>query len=185
MAKKVLVPIATGSEEIETACIVDVLRRANAEVIIASIYSELVVTMSRRMQFVADKLLADCLEEVYDLIVLPGGMPGAEYLRDDARLIALLKKQKQAGKLLAAICAAPAVIFGHHKFDEGGINMTAYPGMEDLFAHAEVLTDGVVVDKNFITSQGPGTALAFAIKLVEMLYDKQKAIAIAKAMLIE
>jgi len=184
VSKKVLVPIGIGSEEIETSCIVDVLRRVNAEVTVASVHDDAIVTMSREMKFVADKLLIDCLDEVYDLIVLPGGMPGAENLRDNMNLIELLKKQKESGRWLAAICASPSVIFGHHHLDEN-IKMTVYPGLEHFFNCAIIQHDSVVVDKNFITSQGPGTALAFSLKLVEILYDKETAQTIAKSMLID
>ena len=107
MSKKVLVPIANGTEEIEAACIIDTLRRAGAEVTVASV-DDLQVTASRGMKLVADARISDCVSQTYDCIALPGGMPGAEHLRDSAPLIEKLKQQKQAGRLYGAICASPA-----------------------------------------------------------------------------
>jgi 4-methyl-5(b-hydroxyethyl)-thiazole monophosphate biosynthesis len=180
MAKKVLVPIADGIEEIETMSIVDVLRRAEATVIIASITDDLQITAAHEIKIVADKLLTDCINETYDLIVLPGGMPGAEHLRDCPELITMLKQQQQENRLYAAICASPAVVLQHHGLLPG-IRATCHPSMWDQLAIKD--ESRVVVDKNCITSQGPGTALEFAIKLVELVYNKEKAEQIAKAMI--
>jgi len=94
------VPIANGSEEIEAVCIIDVLRRAGAEVTVASV-DELQVTASRGVKLVADKRMVSCVETTYDLIVLPGGMPGAEHLRDSKPLVNLLKRQQEEGRLYA------------------------------------------------------------------------------------
>ena len=118
MDKKVLVPIADGTEEIEAVTLIDVLRRAGVQVTVASV-SALQVTASRGVKLVADKLIADCKNEPYDLIVLPGGMPGAEHLRDCTALIALLKAQQQGGKLYGAICASPAVALAPHGLLDG------------------------------------------------------------------
>ena len=128
MAKKVLVPIADGSEEIEAVCIIDTLRRAGAEVTVASV-DKLQVTASRGVKLVADALIADCAGQTYDCIALPGGMPGAEHLRDSAELIEMLKKQKQAGRLYAAICASPAVVLQHHGLMEK-VRATCFPGLQ-------------------------------------------------------
>ena len=113
MAKRVLVPIANGTEEIEAACIIDTLRRAGAEVTVASV-DGLQITASRGMKMVADARISDCVNQTYDCIALPGGMPGAEHLRDSAPLIEKLKQQKQAGRLYGAICASPAVVLQPH-----------------------------------------------------------------------
>ena len=111
MSKKILVPIANGTEEIEAVCIIDVLRRAESSVTVASV-DELQVTASRGVKLVADKLIGDCVDETYDSVVLPEGMPGAEHLRDSKDLQRILKRQKKEGKLYGAICAAPAVVNG-------------------------------------------------------------------------
>jgi 4-methyl-5(b-hydroxyethyl)-thiazole monophosphate biosynthesis len=116
MSKRVLVPIADGSEEIETTCITDTLTRFGARVTVASVKpgGDLLCTMSRGIKIMADVSIDDAAKEEYDLVVLPGGMPGAEHLRDSKMLISILQKQKAAGKRYAAICAAPAVALASH-----------------------------------------------------------------------
>ena len=183
MSKKVLVPIADGSEEIETACIVDVLRRADANVTVASV-NKLQVTASRGMKLVADKLIPECVQNTYDLIVLPGGMPGAEHLRDSKELVEMLKRQQNDGRLYAAICASPAVVLHHHGL-LARRKATAYPGFAEQFENTEAIDSRVVVDGNCITSRAPGTAMEFALKLVEILYGEQKAKDIARSMLVD
>ena len=183
MSKKVLVPIADGCEEIETACIVDVLRRAGADVTITSV-GELQVTASRGMKLVADQLISECVQNTYDLIVLPGGMPGAENLSNSKELVEMLKRQQNDGKLYAAICASPAVVLHHHGL-LAQRKATAYPGLAEQFENTEAIDSRVVVDGNCITSRGPGTAMEFALKLVEILYGEQKAREIAQSMLVD
>ena len=181
MSKDVLVPIADGCEEIETACIIDVLRRADADVTVASV-GNLQVTASRGMKLVADRLIADCVNNTYDLIALPGGMPGAERLRNSNELTEMLKHQQQDGKLYAAICASPAVVLNHHGL-LADRKATAYPGFAEQLANTESIESRVVVDNNCITSRGPGTAMEFALKLVEVLYGEQMAKNVADSML--
>ncbi len=188
MSRKALVPIANGSEEIEAVCIIDTLRRAEVEVTVASISGELLITASRRTKIQADAQIVDCVGEEYDLIVLPGGMPGAEHLRDCAIVIDMLKMQRNAGKLYGAICASPAVALLPHGLLEGR-RATCFPSFRDRLEEAETVTaseERVVVDGNLVTSQGPGTAIEFALKLVELLYDDaEKARAIGQQMLIK
>ena len=182
MTKTVLVPIADGSEEVEAVCIIDTLRRAGAEVTVASVGS-LQVTASRGVKLVADALIADCVCQTYDCIALPGGMPGAEHLRDSAELIGLLKKQKQAGRLYAALCASPAVALRPHGLLDG-VKATCFPSFRDRLDPAYASDDRVVVDDHCVTSQGPGTALEFALKLVELLVGPAKAREVGSAMLV-
>ena len=182
MAKKVLVPIADGTEEIEAACIIDTLRRAGAEVTVASV-NQLQITASRGVKIVADVLIANCINETYDAIVLPGGMPGAEHLRDCAPLIAKLKEQRTSGRFYAAICASPAVVLHHHGL-LAGVKATCFPSCRSQLDPAYVSNDRVVVVANCITSQGPATAIEFALKLVELLVGPDKAQEVAKAMLV-
>ena len=183
MSKNVLVPIADGIEEIEAICIIDVLRRAGASVTVASV-GQLQITASRSVKLVADKLIADCLDITYDLIALPGGLPGAEHLRDSKHLQTMLKQQAAQGRLYAAICASPAVVLLHHGLLENR-KATCHPALADKLQNADNIDANVVVDGNVITSRGPGTALKFALKLVELLYDKQKADMVAEPMLID
>ncbi len=182
MAKTMLVPIADGTEEIEAACIIDTLRRAGIEVTVASV-GAVQVTASRGMKIVADVSIADCAGETYDCIALPGGMPGAEHLRDCAPLIATLKEQKDAGRLYAAICASPAVVLHPHGLLEG-IRATCYPAMQSRLDPRRVSPGRVVVDGNCVTSQGPATAIEFSLKLVELLVGPDKAKEVAQAMLV-
>jgi len=185
MSKKVLVPIANGTEEIEAACIIDTLRRAGADVTVASVETaSLQVSASRGMKLVADAGISDCVNQTYDCIVLPGGMPGAEHLRDSIPLIKLLKQQKQSGRLYGAICASPAVALQPHGLLDK-TRATCYPGMRDKLVPAYASNDAVVVDNNCVTSQGPGTAIAFALKLVELLFGARKAREVADAMLVQ
>jgi 4-methyl-5(b-hydroxyethyl)-thiazole monophosphate biosynthesis len=175
MSKKVLVPIADGSEELEAVCIIDILRRAGAEVTVASVSVDgLQVTASRGVKLVADRLIADCMDITYDLVALPGGMPGAEHLRDSKELELILRHQYEEGRLYAAICASPAVVFQPHGL-LAQRRATCHPGYVDHLENTEAVDSRVVKDGNCITSRGPGTAIEFSLKLVEMLYDEQKA----------
>lgn len=184
MAKNVLVPIADGSEEIEAVCIIDTLRRSGAQVTVASVMDRLEITASRGVKLVADKLIANCHNETYDAIALPGGMPGAENLRDSEELIALLKKQRQEGHIYAAICASPAVVFQHHGL-LAGKKATAHPNFVDRLDNQEAAEQRVVVDGNCVTSRGPGTAIEFALKVIELLFDVDKAQKVAEPMLVK
>ena len=181
MSKTVLVPIADGTEELEVVTIIDVLRRAGAEVTVASV-SSLQVTASRGVGLVADCLIADCTDKAYDMIALPGGLPGADHLRDCALLIDMLKTQKQAGRFYAAICASPAVALAPHGLLDDK-QATCYPSCADQLPDASQAQQRVVIDGNCITSQGPGTALEFALKLVGLLCGDSTARQVAGAML--
>ncbi len=189
MSKRVLVPIANGTEEIEAVTIIDGLRRANADVTVASVEDELQVTASRGVKLVADRLIVDCASEkdggaiTYDLIALPGGMPGAEHLRDAEPLIALLKRQQREDRLYAAICAAPVVVLQYHGLLTGR-RVTCHPAFAERLENDEFVEQRVVVDGQCVTSRGPGTALEFALKLVELLYDVHKAREIGEHMLV-
>lgn len=185
--KRVLVPIADDSEEIETSCITDTLTRFGASVTVASVKpdGELVCKMSRGIKFMADTTIDAAVKEEWDLIALPGGMPGAEHLRDSEPLIALLEKQKAAKKTYAAVCASPAVVFASKGLlPEDSATCYPAPGFREAIKAVES-NDEVVVSGNVITSQGPGTSLKFALQLGESLYGKEKADEIAAQMLVE
>ena len=182
MSKKVLVPIADGTEEIEAVCIIDVLRRAGASVTVASV-DELQVTASRGVKLVADKLITDCVDETYELVVLPGGMPGAEHLRDSKELETILRNQKQEERLYGAICASPAVVLQHHGLLDQR-RATCHPNFVGELKNTDLVESRVAVDGTCVTSRGPGTALEFALKLVEMLYGEEKAQEVAAPMVV-
>jgi len=180
--KQVLVPIAEGSEEIEAACITDVLKRAGAQVTVASVMPALQVKMSRGLNVVADCNIEECIGKDWDAVACPGGMPGAEYLRDSNALKDILLAQSEKGKVTAAVCASPAVVFQTHGLLTG--KATCYPNdnfkgiVGNNFQDEKVVQNG-----HIITSQGPGTSLQFALKIVEALYGEAKATEIARALL--
>ena len=161
---KVAVILANGFEEIEALTVVDVLRRAN--ITCHMVGFEDTVAGSHAIQVQADRVFDGNLSE-YDMIVLPGGMPGSAHLRDNEQLIAELQKCEQVGKKVAAICAAPIVL------NRAGLlkdkEFTCYDGVQEQIADGHYHKETVVVDGNIITSRGPATALAFAYNLVEQL----------------
>ena len=161
---KVAVILADGFEEIEALTVVDVLRRANITCHMVGFEAQ--VTGSHAIQVQADRVFDGDLSE-YDMIVLPGGMPGSANLRDHELLIAELQKCEQIGKKLAAICAAPIVL------NRAGLlkdkMFTCYDGVQEQIADGHYRKETVVVDGHLITSRGPATALAFAYNLVEQL----------------
>jgi 4-methyl-5(b-hydroxyethyl)-thiazole monophosphate biosynthesis len=179
MPVNVLVPIADGTEELEAVTIIDILRRAGANVIVAGV-TGITITASRGVKLIADANINDCLDMVYDLIALPGGIPGAEKLRDCDALSDLLKKQAQTGKMIAAICAAPQVILIYHGILKEH-RATGHPQFTNAIANKDAIEDRVVVDNNLITSRGAGSALEFSLKLVQMLFGQVKAKQVADA----
>lgn len=183
MAVNVLVPIADGTEEIEAVTIIDVLRRAEAQVTVASV-GALEVTASRGVKIVADCLIDTCKNQSFDLVVLPGGLPGAEHLRDNTTLKEILVRQQTAGGLYGAICAAPAVVLETHGLLENR-QATCHPGFVEGLKNTSAVASRVVVDGNCVTSRGPGTAMEFSLKLVELLFGKDKMQAVAAPMVID
>ncbi|MFA5292207.1 MAG: DJ-1 family glyoxalase III [Phycisphaerae bacterium] len=183
MSKKVLLAVADGIEELEAIAIIDCLRRTGADLTIASVQNKQITT-ARKVKITADCLITDCASNTYDLIALPGGLPGAEHLRDSKELVEMLKKQKSSGRLYAAICASPVVVFEHHGL-LADKKATCYTAMAGKLKNQQAVNQRVVVDGNCITSQGPGTALEFSIKLVELLFGIGKSQELAKAMLVK
>mmetsp|Transcript_30568 Transcript_30568/g.97775 ORF Transcript_30568/g.97775 Transcript_30568/m.97775 type:complete len:189 (+) Transcript_30568:28-594(+) len=181
---RVLVPIADASEEIELSCTTDTLVRGGVEVVTASVMPEgrLQVKCARGLTVVADKHIDECCKDEWDAIALPGGMPGAKHLSENARLTELLKAQVNAGKCTAAICAAPAVVLKAHGLLPASFTHFPAPPLKEKTGagYSESL---VVVDGCVVTSQGPGTALPFGLKLVELLVSREKAEEVAKGLL--
>jgi protein deglycase len=164
--KRVLVPLAEGFEELEAVTIIDVLRRAGIEVVIASLDAS-PVTGSHGIRISADTPLAALMEQDFDMIALPGGMPGADRLKKDARITEIVRRLHERGRPVAAICAAPMVLNAAGVLD--GRRATSYPGFLKDAKRATIVGDAVVVDRGVITSRGPGTALDFALALVTEL----------------
>ncbi|MFC1764500.1 DJ-1 family glyoxalase III [Planctomycetota bacterium] len=181
--KTALVPIADGTEEIEAVCIIDTLRRAGIRVTVASVM-DLQITASRGVKLMADTTIDSCTTHIYDLIALPGGMPGAEYLAASKPLIALLKAQKKAERLIGAICAAPAIVLQPNGLLAGTV-ATCYPSFQDHLESTLCSQDGVVVTGQTITGQGPGWALPFSLTLVEKLCGVSTRKDVAQGMLCE
>lgn len=173
MEKKVLVPVAQGTEEMEAVTIMDVLRRAGADVTVASVDDILTIKASRGLEFKADRLLSEVMDEEFDLIVLPGGVPGAMNLRDSKELEILLKRQADRKKYYAAICASPAVVLHTLGLVTPG-RVTCHPGFAGNIDNGNVLSDAVVRHGNCITGRGAGAACEFALSLVALLYSDEK-----------
>ena len=165
--------LAEGFEEIEGLMVVDLLRRAGITVDMVSISDSLTVTGPHKITVTADKLLKDIDFDSYELLVLPGGMPGTIHLGECEELCDALVKACESGKKIAAICAAPTV-FGHAGFLKGK-KACCYPDMEDGLFGAEVSYNEVEVDGNVITSRGMGTAIPFGLKLVALLQGQASA----------
>lgn len=170
MSRQVLVPLAPGFEEIETIAVVDILRRAGARVTLAGT-EEGPIKGSRGVLVVPDKLLTEVLEDEFDLIVLPGGQPGVTHLQKNADLIRLLKEMDRREKHIAAICAAPLVLRDAGLLESREI--TSHPSIQGQLAVPRYSDGRVVVDGRMVTSRSPGTALEFALKLVEILFGQE------------
>lgn len=169
---RVLVPLAQGCEELEAVTVIDLLRRAGIEVVSAGL-DDRPVRASRNIRLIPDTTLDEAMQSDFDMIVLPGGQPGADHLRDDPRILALLRRAAGAGKFTAAICAAPKVLAAAGLLD--GRRVTAYPGtLEDLdIPQVKLAREAVVRDGRVITSRGPGTAMDFALALIEALAGRE------------
>lgn len=176
---KVLVPLAQGCEELEAITIVDLLRRAEIEVVTAGLDTN-PVTASRGTVIVPDTDLDTALEDDYDMVVLPGGLPGADHLDNDERIKNILVKMANSEKFTAAICAAPKVLANAGILN--GKQATSYPGFLDQAENVNISNDAVVTDKKVITSRGPGTAMDFALILIESLAGKEKRDEVEKAL---
>ncbi|MBI5463246.1 MAG: DJ-1/PfpI family protein [Gammaproteobacteria bacterium] len=169
----VLVPLAQGCEELEAVTIIDLLRRAGIEVVSAGLDAQ-PVRASRGTVLIPDTTLDKVTEREFDMIVLPGGLPGADHLDRDPRVRALLTRTAAAGRYVAAICAAPKVLASAGLLDHR--TATSYPGTLDALKVPGLTycEDAVVQDGKIVTSRGPGTAMDFALVLIENLVGKDK-----------
>jgi 4-methyl-5(b-hydroxyethyl)-thiazole monophosphate biosynthesis len=172
---KVLVPLATGCEELEAITVIDLLRRAGIEVITAGLEAvPQAVRASRGTLLTPDASLDQALKQDYDMVVLPGGQPGADNLNADLRIRTLLQAMAQREKYIAAICAAPKVLA--HAGVLKGRRVTSFPGALDQTQLADVQYEetAVVQDGHILTSRGPGTAMDFALTIIEILAGRTK-----------
>lgn len=178
---KVYIFLADGFEEIEGLMVVDLLRRAEIDITMVSIMDTKKVTGAHGITIEADVLYDNVDFSQAKMLVLPGGMPGTKYLGEHKALVAMLKAFNDKNKLIAAICAAPSIL-GVNGILKGK-KATCYPGFEDKLVDALLSTDPVVKDQNVITSRGLGTAIPFALKIIELLKDKDTSELIAKSII--
>ncbi len=176
----ILIILADGFEEAEAVITIDVLRRMNFDVCIASLNENLVTVSSHNIKIIADKKLSDCKNDKFKAVVLPGGMPGSSNLAENKDVIELVQRINSEGALVCAICAAP-IALSHAGILEN-IKFTAYPGLNEYFK-TPPLPDMVVRDKNIITGKGPGAAFAFAREISHALGKDTSQV--AKGMLLE
>lgn len=184
MTKKVALFVENGSEELELIAPLDILRRANIHVDLISANNEDYITSSHTVKIIVDKKIND-IDNIlnYDAIVIPGGMPGSTLLRDNEKIIKFYQEMYNAGKLVAAICAAPIVL------SKAGIledkEVTSYPGFEkEISCKTYNNKKAVIVDKNVITAQGPAVSILFGYEIVNYLLQDDTAQNISNAILV-
>ena len=175
-----MVPLAEGFEEIEALTVIDVLRRAGIQVDTVGVVGSLILS-AHGVRMMVDKRLNEVNPDEYDAIILPGGHPGYTNLGRSSKVIDMIKKFNSQNKLIGAICGAPSVLAKEGLLDNK--KATIYPGNEKLLAYPR--DNPVVVDGNIITSQGPGTAMEFALKIVEKLLDIRTAQKLRKELVIK
>jgi 4-methyl-5(b-hydroxyethyl)-thiazole monophosphate biosynthesis len=167
---RVLVPLAQGCEELEAVTIIDLLRRADIEVVAAGL-DDGPVTASRGVRILPDMPLDKALELDYDMVALPGGLPGSDHLAADERLTTLLKNMNESGRFVGAVCAAPKVLARTGILD--GKQATAYPGVLQAEEHANISGNAVTRDGHIITSRSAGTVMDFALAIIEALRGRE------------
>ncbi|MTC73381.1 protein deglycase YajL [Providencia sp. wls1919] len=193
MTTSVLICIANGSEEIETVTTADLLVRAGIQVTLASVTEDgtLEITASRGIKLVADLPIIRVADEPFDAIVLPGGLAGAEAFRDSPLVVEKIRRMHLDGKIVAAICAAPALVLEYHQLFPLG-NMTGFPDIQNKKSMQDKIPAHKWVDKrvyfdervNLLTSQGPATAFDFALKLIELLQGRKTAANVASQLVL-
>lgn len=166
----ILITISNGFEEIEAISIIDICRRANIKVTIAGV-EDLEIVGAHGIKIISDAKIENISSDDFDMIVLPGGLPNAFTLAENSKVQSLLKEFKNKNKKIGAICAAPYAL---HKAEVLNENYTCYPSFEEKIKedgyHAN---DAIVIDNNVITSQGPATAMIFALEIVNMFCGEE------------
>lgn len=187
MSATALVCLAPGSEETEAVTTIDLLVRGGVKVTTASVASdgELVIVCSRGVKLLADAPLVQVADGDFDAIVLPGGLQGAECFRDSPLLVETVRQFHLSGRIVATICAAAGTVLVPHDIFPMG-NMTGYPALKDSIPEEQWVDKRVVWDPrvNLLTSQGPGTSIDFALKLIDLLVGREKAYEVASSLVI-
>lgn len=182
MSASALICLAPGCEETEAVTTIDLLVRAGIRVTSASVASDgnLSITCSRGVKLLADAPLVNLADGDFDAIILPGGLKGAECLRDSPLLVETVRQFHLSGRLVAAICAAPGMVLIHHDIFVLG-NMTGFPGLKETIPPERWMDKRCYYDPRvkLLTSQGPGTSIDFALKIIELLAGKEKAADVA------
>ncbi|HYE82430.1 MAG TPA: DJ-1 family glyoxalase III [Clostridia bacterium] len=181
--KKVYIYLAEGFEEIEAITVVDVLRRAEIDARMISITGKKEVKGAHGITVSADEVFENTDSFGADMIVLPGGMPGTRYLGEHKGLTEVILGFAERNKPIAAICAAPSILGRLGLLDKK--KAVCYPGFEETLKGAVLDEDIVSQEGNFITSRGPGTAIYFALKLVELLADNETAEELREGMIVQ
>ncbi len=179
--KSVAVLLAPGFEEIEAITVIDVLRRADVRVTVAGL-REGEITGSHDITVRPDTTLDALRAEDFDMVVLPGGLPGTDHLRENPRVAAFLKAMAAAGKHTCAICAAPTVLKSAGVAE--GKALTSHPIVQEDLKGFDYRQDRVVVDGTVVTSRGAGNAMEFALELVRILAGSDKADTLAQLMIV-
>lgn len=182
MNKTALLLLANGFEEIEAIAVIDILRRGNVTLTTASIHSKH-VSGAHRLTVEADQLISNCVNQSYDIVILPGGEPGVTNLSENEDAIDIIRNQHSQNKLIGAICAAPRILDSLGLLD--GRIATSYPANKADMIHCTYSEDTVVQDGNIITSRAPGTAMAFAYHILDALDLSPEATALRKGMLFQ
>ena len=182
MSASALICLAPGSEEMEAVTTIDLLVRGGIQVTTASVASDgnLTITCSRGVKLLADAPLVEVADGDFDIIILPGGIKGAECFRDSPLLVETVMQFHLSGRLVAAICAAAATVLVPHDIFPIG-NMTGFPALKDQIPPDQWMDRRVAWDPrvNLLTSQGPGTSIDFGLKIIDLLVGREKAYEVA------
>ncbi|KAF3435411.1 hypothetical protein FNV43_RR22500 [Rhamnella rubrinervis] len=176
----VLIPIANGSEEIEVVTIADILRRAKVNVVVASVEKSLKILASQGTKIIADKLIGDAAESIYDLIILPGGNAGVQKLNKSRILKKVLKEQELAGRVFGAVCSSPEILYRQGLLKDK--KATAHPSIVSMLTNEFVHGAKVVIDGKLVTSRGLATATEFSLAIVSKLFGDARARSVAEAL---
>lgn len=177
-----LILLANGFEEVEAMAVVDVLRRGEIKIVVAGLNAGYVES-ARGVKVIPDTTIDNINADDYDILILPGGVPGTDNLNADERVKRLILEFSNKGKLTGAICAAPSILAGLGLLE--GKKVTSYPTYKEKLGKVDYKEEKVVVDGNILTSRGPATALCFALAIVERLAGKTKADELKQKMLID